>query len=67
MTIIFTIILKHLNSPVPSTVESNTTTAVARVADGGIVVRELHTISVEFSATLAMLGIAKFATAKIEN
>lgn len=49
----------------PSIVESDTITSVARVADDGIVAREEHTISVELlSVTLAKLGIVKYATAK---
>ena len=47
----------------PSTVESDTTTSVARVADGGIVVREEHSDVELFSVTPTISGIAKYATA----
>jgi hypothetical protein len=53
-------------TPVPSTVESNTLTSVARVADGGFVTREVHTISVElFSVTVAKFGSVKYAAVKL--
>ena len=49
----------------PSTVDKDSTTSMARVAVGGVVLMEVHTTNVgELSVILTMVGIANSATEK---
>jgi hypothetical protein len=57
-----------MNLPVPSTVDRDTTTSLARVASGGVVVIVTHTINtMSISATLITGGTANIAAARVRK